>query len=162
MCHAQLEANIMDTDKAKNIGTPPDLRAYWFVVGTLFVVLVFMLRYPVHIITYWVLNPIIYGTLTLGLITLLWRFVQKYSWQHSLVIILISCVLLSGWQTITSPSQSRFDEYCTVINEGMLEKHYCAYVGNCPTMLLQYITISGLPFAIETLDYYENPCLGTN
>jgi hypothetical protein len=151
----------MDTDKAKHKGIPPNLRRYWLIVGTLFVLLVFMLRYPVHIITYWVLNPISYSLLTLALIIILMRFVRQNGWQHSLVIILISCGFLSAWQTITSPSQSRFDEYCSIIHEGVLERHYCAYVGNCPTMLLQYITISGLPFAIETVDYYENPCLGT-
>ena len=148
----------MDTEKSKNKRTPPDLRAYWVIVGTLFAILVFMLRYPVHIITYWMLNPMLYGLLTFALLIMLLHFIRQHGWQHSLVIILISCVFLSAFQTFTSPRQSRFDEYCSVINEGILERHYCGYVGNCPTMLLQYLGISGLPFAIETVDYYENPC----
>ena len=144
-------------EKPKNKRTLPKMRRDWFIVGTMFVLLVFMLRYPIHIITVWALNPILYALLTL---TILWRFVRQNGWQHSLTITLVSCVLMAGFQTITSPYQSRFDEYCSVIHEGIIEKHYCGYVGNCPTILLQYVTISGLPFAIETLDYYENPCEG--
>lgn len=150
----------MNTEKNKRKEISSNLRPYWLIFGTLFVLLVFMLRYPIHIISYWILNPIIYGLLTLALFVILLRFVRQNTWQHSLTIILISCVLMAGWQTVTSPRQSPFDDYCSVIKEGVIETHYCGYVGNCPTILLQYVGISGLPFAIETVDYYENPCEG--
>jgi vacuolar-type H+-ATPase subunit I/STV1 len=155
----KLRVNIMDTEKSKRKETAPNLHRYWLIIGTLFVLLVFMLRYPIHIISYWILNPIIYGLLTLALLVILLRFVRQYTWQHSLTIILICSVFLAAWQTISSPRQSPFDEYCTVINEGLIETRFCGYIGNCPTILLKYVGISGLPFAIETIDYYENPCL---
>jgi hypothetical protein len=155
---AEVQRKIM-TDKAKRKNDDPIPRRYWWIFGTLATMLLIGLRYPIRILTIWSLNPIIYAMLAISSLLAAGYVMRRYGWKQQIVAVMILCSLLSGWQGIVSARQGGLNaDFCGVDTSGFLTHHRCSYVGNCPTLLRDYVTIGNLPIGIELLDYYDNPC----
>jgi hypothetical protein len=147
------------SDKPKRKNNDPVPRRYWWIFGTLAIVLLIGLRFPVRILSVWSLNPVLYGVITSGCLIATICVARSHGWKRQLIAIMVLCALLSGWQTVVSMRQGGLNsEFCSVAHNGLVTRHRCTFIGNCPTLLRDYATIGNLPIGIELLDYYDNPC----
>jgi len=143
--------------KRKNDQAIP--RRYWWIFGTLAILLLIGLRFPVRILTNWTLNPLMYVLLVTGCLITLGYILNRYGWKRQIVALILVCSILSGWQVFVSARQGDLNnEFCSVDSSGLITRYHCAYIGNCPTLLRDYATLGNLPIGIELLDYYDNPC----
>jgi hypothetical protein len=86
-------------------------------------------------------------------------FVRRYGLRQKIVMLILACVLVSGWIAYISPTESMFDpSFCSSQQTGIFVYHECGYIGNCPTLELGYIGIRGIPIVLKIHDYYDNPC----
>jgi hypothetical protein len=81
------------TDKPKRKNAEPTPRRYWWIFGTL---TVFLFAYPIRILTYWWINPILYFVLTIGLLIATLGLLHRYGWQRPLFVLVAICIYLSA------------------------------------------------------------------
>jgi CDP-diglyceride synthetase len=143
--------------KRKNDEAIP--RRYGWLFGILAIVMLIGLRFPVRILTFWALNSVTYVLLVLGCLITLGYVITRYGWQKSLVTLILVCAVLASWQVFASARQGDLNhDFCTGDSRGLITRYRCTYIGNCPTLLRDYVTLGKLPIGIELLDYYDNPC----
>jgi hypothetical protein len=91
---------IVDNSKRKN--DEPIPRRYWIIFGTLAIVLLIGLRFPVKILYWWELNPFLYRLIAVGCLVSMFQFIRRYRWQHILVCVMLLCTVLAGWNGYTA------------------------------------------------------------
>lgn len=58
--------------------------------------------YPVRFIFHWWINPIVYSVLGIFYLLSFIRTGRQYSWKHTVVVLMLICALLAGFQAAKS------------------------------------------------------------
>ena len=83
------------------MGSKCNLRCYWI----LFSGLLLSFAFPLRILSHWWLNPILYGLLALVCVFVTFRFISLYHRKRVIMILMVVCIALSVWQSLTSLSE---------------------------------------------------------
>jgi hypothetical protein len=87
-------------EKSKRKNGELDTKRYWQIFGTLAIVLLIMVRFPVRVWLIETLDDIlIFGILSLGCLYTALRVYRQRRWQSwRLMAVILLCAALSGWQ----------------------------------------------------------------
>ena len=144
------------TEKPKRKNAPPTPKAYWWIFGTLALVLLIGLWYPIRLVAPYIFNVVLYAVIALPCYLALAYSFDRYIWKRAIVIVMFLCLLLTIWNVILCmfPSNNISTEYCTVEKQGILAKYSCVVESKCSPFLedatkANYVSVRGLPIAIR-------------
>jgi hypothetical protein len=84
-------------EKSKHKNDEPIPRRYWWIFSILALVLLIGLRFPVQILYWWEVNLFLYRLIAVGCLVATFQFIRRYRWQHILVVVMLVCTVLAGW-----------------------------------------------------------------
>lgn len=147
------------TDKPKRKNDDPIPRRYWWIFGTLALVLLIGLRFPVRLKASYDFNVMFYSLIGLGCILTTTHFVRRYHWQRNIVIVMLGCVILIGFNTkdMADNYAPLFDVPCTTNYVGIFTTHLCTTFWVCDGA--EYIGLRNIPIVIRTYAVSNHPCV---
>jgi hypothetical protein len=136
------------SEKPKRKNDEPIPRRYWWIFGILAILLLITLPFPIRILYWWELNSILYGLIALACLLATVRFIQRFHWKRRIVIMMLICNLLVGFQTYASTRITHFDNnQCESVDDRLITWTYCEIP--CLASVAGYVSIGDLPIAIE-------------
>jgi hypothetical protein len=133
------------TEKTKRKNAPPTPKAYWWIFGTLALVLLIGLWYPIHLTASYDVNAVLYALIGLACLLTLIRFVRLYRWKRPIVIVIVLCVLFAVLVPYVSVIET--NEYCRVHSDGIFTVYDCSPGG---WMMSKHIGLANFPIVIRT------------
>jgi hypothetical protein len=158
-------------EKPKRKNDEPIPRRYWWIFGILAILLLGTLPFPIRILYWWVLNPLLYWLITLACLWAVVRFIRRYSWKRRIVPVMLVTLLLAWWHFIPLSfvefmEMNYSDRTCSVEYSGIMTTHHCARVFCrgaffAPTTVISfdYVTLGHLPIAFQTTENVFKVCL---
>ena len=122
------------TEKPKRKNAPPTPKAYWWIFGTLALILLIGLRYPIVFTTSEAINGLMYFLIAVTCGLTLVHFVRRYHWKRIIVIVMVLSILLTGINFMNLPinlplafslcESNHYDSVFVSLRCSDLELHY--------------------------------------
>jgi hypothetical protein len=138
---------LMANMKRKN--DEPIPRRYWWIFGTLAILLLIGLRYPIRLWTWYELNFLFYLLIGVAFSIALVRFIRRFHWRHGVAILILTCVVLTGLsiKNMGGVYTPVYEPSCTTEDNGIFIVHTC---DSCPYMMAaKYVGLRGLPVVVQ-------------
>ena len=146
------------TDKPKRKNDQPIPRRYWWIFGTLLIVLLIGLRYPIFVTPSLQMNLLVYPIISVACILTFIHFVIRFHWKRFIVVVMLMCSYLAFVYSV-EPIEGYVFSYevsCTTELRGILRKYHCQYTYmayrayRTDTHWADYIGILSLPILLRT------------
>ena len=148
------------TDKPKRKNDQPIPRRYWWIFGTLALVLLIGLRFPVRVWASYEVNSLLYVLIFVSCILGTIHFIQRFRWRHKIVIVMLTCIVLTGLniRNMGYMPLPVYEPTCTTENLGILSSYDCTQQAGCFISNAQYVGVQGIPIVLITSVYWNGLC----
>jgi hypothetical protein len=137
----------MMTDKPKRKNDQPIPRRYWWIFGTLAILLLINLRFPVKIIVSNHLNTLPYLIVMLVCIVVLIDFIRRFHWKQAVTIVIALCILLGGFNIFFGFQP--MSDTCTTQHSRILTTYTCLTLTWYMAWIdADYVGLRGIPIVV--------------
>lgn len=149
------------TDIPKRKNDEPIPHRYWWIFGTLAIVLLIGLRFPIRLRISHEWNLVFYFLIGVSCSLATVSFIKRFRWRHKVVIVMLTCIVLTGLNIknmngIYIPS---FEASCTQEHSGIIAIYRCSFQHSCYAATADYVSLPILPIGIRISEYWSGLCI---